>query len=162
MGLVSGIRKKPIPDPGSRGQKGTGSRIPDPQHCFREKTNAMVQHTWAFWIRFPSSTACSRLSFASSNPCKKLIIYRRVYPQDSQEICLYSKLPDPQHCIVLPCEGEGFWPEKGVIPPASTLPWFGSPTLIYVTSGRRILARVRCDSTGGTYLCHDPDPKDTA
>jgi hypothetical protein len=26
----SGIRKKPIPDPGSRGQKGTGSRIPDP------------------------------------------------------------------------------------------------------------------------------------
>ncbi len=26
----SGIRKKPIPDPGSGGQKGTGSRIPDP------------------------------------------------------------------------------------------------------------------------------------
>jgi hypothetical protein len=25
--LRSGIRKKPIPDPGSRGQKGTGSRI---------------------------------------------------------------------------------------------------------------------------------------
>jgi hypothetical protein len=25
MGLGSGIRKKPIPDPGSRGQKGTGS-----------------------------------------------------------------------------------------------------------------------------------------
>ncbi len=43
MGLVSGIldprsgiRKKHIPDPGSRGQKGTGSRIldPDPQHWF--------------------------------------------------------------------------------------------------------------------------------
>jgi hypothetical protein len=34
MGLGSGILKKPIPDPGSRGQKGTGSRIsnPDPQH----------------------------------------------------------------------------------------------------------------------------------
>jgi hypothetical protein len=30
MGLGSGIRKKPIPDPGSRGQKGIGSRIPDP------------------------------------------------------------------------------------------------------------------------------------
>jgi hypothetical protein len=30
----SGIRKKPIPDPVSRGQKGTGSRIPDPQQCF--------------------------------------------------------------------------------------------------------------------------------
>jgi hypothetical protein len=27
MGLGSGIRKKPIPDPGSRGQKGTGSRL---------------------------------------------------------------------------------------------------------------------------------------
>ncbi len=27
MGLGSGIRKKPIPDPGSRGQKGTGSWI---------------------------------------------------------------------------------------------------------------------------------------
>jgi hypothetical protein len=35
MGLESGIRKKPIPDPGSRGQKGTGSRNlnPDLQHC---------------------------------------------------------------------------------------------------------------------------------
>jgi hypothetical protein len=29
-GPRSGIRKKPIPDPGVRGQKGTGSRIPDP------------------------------------------------------------------------------------------------------------------------------------
>jgi hypothetical protein len=27
----SGTRKKPIPDPGVRGQKGTGSRIPDPE-----------------------------------------------------------------------------------------------------------------------------------
>ncbi len=27
MGLGSGIREKPIPDPGSRGQKDTGSRI---------------------------------------------------------------------------------------------------------------------------------------
>jgi hypothetical protein len=27
MGLGSGIRKKPIPDPGSKGLKGTGSRI---------------------------------------------------------------------------------------------------------------------------------------
>jgi hypothetical protein len=31
----SGVQNKPIPDPGSRGQKGTQSRIPDPdpQHC---------------------------------------------------------------------------------------------------------------------------------
>ncbi len=49
-----GSRKKTIPDPGSRGQKGTGSRIrntgknqdpgsginiPDPQHCKGEKKN---------------------------------------------------------------------------------------------------------------------------
>ncbi len=34
MGWGSGIGKKPIPDPGYRSQKGTGSRIPnpDPQH----------------------------------------------------------------------------------------------------------------------------------
>jgi hypothetical protein len=37
MGLGSGIRKNPNPDPGSRGQKGTASRIPDPdpQHWFK-------------------------------------------------------------------------------------------------------------------------------
>ncbi len=36
MSLGSGIRNKPIPDPGSRGQKGTQSPIPDPdpQHWF--------------------------------------------------------------------------------------------------------------------------------
>ncbi len=35
MGLESVIRKNLIPGPGSRGQKSTGSRIPDPdtQHC---------------------------------------------------------------------------------------------------------------------------------
>ncbi len=46
MVLGSEIRKKPIPDPGSRGQKGTGFRIPDPdpQHCmpaFRLSTLAL-------------------------------------------------------------------------------------------------------------------------
>jgi hypothetical protein len=29
----SGIRKKPIPDPGSSGQKGSRIPDPDPQHC---------------------------------------------------------------------------------------------------------------------------------
>ncbi len=40
MSLGSGIRNKPIPDPGSRGQKGTQSRIPDPdpQHWKSRKT----------------------------------------------------------------------------------------------------------------------------
>jgi hypothetical protein len=37
MGLGSGIRKKPIPDPGSRDQKGTGSRtrIRKTDHWYR-------------------------------------------------------------------------------------------------------------------------------
>jgi hypothetical protein len=52
MGLGSGIRdpgsgiqKKPIPDPGSRGQKGTGSQIPDPdpQHCWGGKQKNVFQ-----------------------------------------------------------------------------------------------------------------------
>jgi hypothetical protein len=43
MGLGSGIRKKPIPDPGSRGQKSTGSRI-------RNTENLSITLTW-IWIR---------------------------------------------------------------------------------------------------------------
>ncbi len=37
----SGIRKKPIPDPGSRGQKGTGSRI----------RNTAYEHYWHLLVR---------------------------------------------------------------------------------------------------------------
>ena len=45
----SGIRKKPIPGPGSRGQKGTGSRIPDPdpQHC-KFKLSWTGEKVWYF------------------------------------------------------------------------------------------------------------------
>ncbi len=48
MSLGSGIRNKPIPYPGSKGQKGTGSRIripdPDPQHWFRaQAVNLWIQ-----------------------------------------------------------------------------------------------------------------------
>jgi hypothetical protein len=45
MGLGPEIQKKPIPDPGSRGQKGTGSRTPDPdpQHW--------LQALWTIWIQ---------------------------------------------------------------------------------------------------------------
>jgi hypothetical protein len=53
----SGIRKKPIPDPGSRGQKGKSHRIPDPdpQHCQE------VQHfTAGMLIRIPM---CHRSAF---------------------------------------------------------------------------------------------------
>ncbi len=38
----SGIRKKPIPDPGSRGQKGTGSGIPDPDPQHWNIINALI------------------------------------------------------------------------------------------------------------------------
>ncbi len=45
----SGIQKKPIPDPGSRGQKGTGSWIPDPepQHWIAEKNTSIMQTNWS-------------------------------------------------------------------------------------------------------------------
>jgi hypothetical protein len=49
MSLGSEIRKKLILDPGSRGQKGTGSRIsdPDPQHWFTEVVAPYSrQQTW--------------------------------------------------------------------------------------------------------------------
>jgi hypothetical protein len=38
----SGIRKKPIPDPGSRGQKGTGSRIRNTGIMERGMNNPVV------------------------------------------------------------------------------------------------------------------------
>jgi hypothetical protein len=38
----SGIRDKPIPDPGSGEQKGTGSRDPDPQHCYFVDKNIIL------------------------------------------------------------------------------------------------------------------------
>jgi hypothetical protein len=40
----SGIRKKPILDLGSRGQKGTGSRISDPQHWMWLKQGLVISH----------------------------------------------------------------------------------------------------------------------
>ncbi len=38
MALGSEIRKRPIPDPGSRIQGSKRHRIPDPQHCFHGRT----------------------------------------------------------------------------------------------------------------------------
>jgi hypothetical protein len=47
MGLGSVIRKKPIPDPGSRGQKNSGSRIldTDPQQCKNSKKKKKKKET---------------------------------------------------------------------------------------------------------------------
>ena len=51
MALGSGIRKKLfwIPDPGSRGQEGPGSRIPDPdpQHWFKEESKKQYSRIWS-------------------------------------------------------------------------------------------------------------------
>ncbi len=45
MGLGSGIRKKPILDPGSRGQKDTGSRI-----RIRNTETFMLSHTFSYLV----------------------------------------------------------------------------------------------------------------
>ncbi len=44
MGLGSGIRKKPIPDAGSRGQKGTGSRIRIRNTAMEDQIRAVKSH----------------------------------------------------------------------------------------------------------------------
>ncbi len=48
MVLGSGIRKKPIPDPGSRGQKGTGSRIRNTAKNRIKVQNILVLKSWMF------------------------------------------------------------------------------------------------------------------
>jgi hypothetical protein len=64
MGLESGIRKKPMPDPGYRGQKGTGSwiRIRNTEKKVPSRTSNFFSH-FSFvavldlrsWIRDPGS-----------------------------------------------------------------------------------------------------------
>ncbi len=50
MGLGSGIRKKPIPDPGSRGKKGTGSRIRNTAFILANLQICGLGHKENFWI----------------------------------------------------------------------------------------------------------------
>jgi hypothetical protein len=54
----SGIRKKPIPDPGSRGQKGTGSRI--------RIRNTGGQYIEIFWKKY--SLAFERIRQSDADP----------------------------------------------------------------------------------------------
>jgi hypothetical protein len=42
--IIPKLSKIWVWDPGSRGQKGTGSRIPDPQHCLPQFTVYSRQH----------------------------------------------------------------------------------------------------------------------
>jgi hypothetical protein len=51
----SGIRKKPIPDPGSRGKKRHRIPDPDPQHCLVGPLSVFRTVLWIrirIWIRF--------------------------------------------------------------------------------------------------------------
>jgi hypothetical protein len=86
MGLGSGIRKKPIPDPGSRGQKGTGSRIPDPdpKHC-RYLT------PWQKYLRLrstvPSKFSWSRVVKNVASTC----FYKRVFCRIFSSVWLWRK-----------------------------------------------------------------------
>ncbi len=49
MALGSGIRKKPIPDPGSRIQGSKRHRIPDPdpQYWFKEESKKQYSRIWS-------------------------------------------------------------------------------------------------------------------
>jgi hypothetical protein len=76
MGLGSGIRKKPIPDPGSWGQKGTGSRI-------------RIRNT-GFPYYFCLMIEGSGVGFGSGVGSEP---YLRLTDPRSQEH------PDPQHCF---------------------------------------------------------------
>jgi hypothetical protein len=62
--FLSGIRKKPIPDPGSRGQKGTGSRI-------------RIRNTdclW-LWLRPPIELWFTSYAFGSVAPPDRVVIH---------------------------------------------------------------------------------------
>jgi hypothetical protein len=66
----SGIRKKPIPDPGSRGQKGTGSRIPDPRSgsatLYFPRTNYNTNHGFLVSFAPPQTTKIAGFKIATS------------------------------------------------------------------------------------------------
>ncbi len=75
----SGIREKPIPDPGSRGQKGTGSRI-------RIRNTAVVGNfcPLADWFRIHSGSGSETLEGNKLNDSKKrgfpsLIMFHDLY-----------------------------------------------------------------------------------
>jgi hypothetical protein len=71
----SGIRKKPIPDPGVSGQKGTGSRIPDPdpQHW---SLTAICFNIFYFHLEF--LVLVKILSRLIQNPSNHLILRKMV------------------------------------------------------------------------------------
>jgi hypothetical protein len=62
MGLGSEIRKRPNPDPGSRGQKGTGSQI-------RIRNTGM--HSWAAFGTIFSFTRSFRNNFGATGKLKQ-------------------------------------------------------------------------------------------
>jgi hypothetical protein len=66
----SGIQKKPIPDPGSRGQKDTGSRIRNTAYLARYRCTTSSSTT-------SSDGACSMAAY--SKACKQMSTVRQIF-----------------------------------------------------------------------------------
>jgi hypothetical protein len=100
MVLGSGIRKKPIPDPGSRiqGSKSTRSRIPDPdpQHCsFRIRIFSMpdlgVKKT-------PDPGSESATLILEAEPMRlRILVKESLIPVCSQFPCSRIRIHIPKH-----------------------------------------------------------------
>jgi hypothetical protein len=88
MGLGSGIRKKPIPNPGSRGQKGTGSRIHGSQNVHTTLMATMIR-AMAATNKYRSMPAC-RLGVSVSS--SSFFTYNKSYPKNHS---LRSSVTDP-------------------------------------------------------------------
>ena len=102
------IRKKPIPDPGSRGQTGTGSRIPDPQHCISDIGNyPSIDRTWEtlkFLQRFPcflKRNFCLFFFREKSNEKRFSPTLLYLHPRQSHNDLPHLHLPPPQLCLAV-------------------------------------------------------------
>jgi hypothetical protein len=114
MALGSGIRKKPIPDPGSRGQKGTGSRIPDPdpQHWLRPTNyNKQMSQTgdtgvnntnicYKMLPRFPTCRLCPTSGQAELLAEEVVRIPTTAAPREFLASSLITSIPPPDTVVL--------------------------------------------------------------
>ena len=97
MGLGSGILEKPIPDPGSRGQKGTGSRI-------------RIRNTNFYNIKFLRAGVCRGLN-------RKKMFDKNFFSTPLSSTCFWIRDPgsgmgknqDPGSGINIPDPQHWFW-----------------------------------------------------